>query len=407
MAYRSPASIPIPSNGAAAASSPVVETRTLLTFPTEGLPSPRIVSQANLRAFPVRYPAGSPPAQTQINRWLCCRCAEEGYTDPVGMVHYPSSSSSSSSHAGSNNNNSSSFGNSNSNSNEEDLSGSGSGGSGSGVCWRPTCRHRKCVNCALFAGPLGRDREAKLLIRTVGGLAASPRFLDPVHWECAGCGEWARNRFDSRCLLGVTACANRACVLGWRAGQAQLLLGLAGAQGAGSGMGSGGGGGGGGGGSGGGGAGVLSADSVVMNRYGQRLGTADQRVALADGPWDWQRRALGDPRCAIVAGLRAAMKRSGSNSANGAHRSACDLGTLWRDGEPVPHYPYRRPPPVHENDVEENNEYEGSYLAGMPTEPRDKGKRLEQHYTTPSPVVVDPIALNPAGLGFPSGWNHL
>src|SRR5687768_17810083 len=54
--------------------------------------------------------------------------------------------------------------------------------------------------------------------------------------------------------------------------------------------------------------------------------------------------------------------------------------TLFRSGEPAPDYPYRRPPPLDENDVKENNEYEGLYLAGMPTEPLDKGKgRSEEH----------------------------
>jgi hypothetical protein len=161
------------------------------------------------------------------------------------------------------------------------------------------------------------------------------------------------------------------------------------------------------------------AESVVMNRYGQRLGTADQRVAVADGPWDWQRRALGDARCAVVAGLRAAMKRAPpadgmqvDSSGNGNCRSISDAGRLWKEGEPVPHFPYRRPPPVDENDAEENNEYEGSYLSGLPMEPLDKGKGLEQQYTVPGPSprfcsAPSPVAVNPVPLGYFPGWNHL
>jgi hypothetical protein len=159
-----------------------------------------------------------------------------------------------------------------------------------------------------------------------------------------------------------------------------------------------------------------------MNRYGERLGTADQRVAVADGPWDWQRRALGDARCGIVAGLRAAMKRTGEgmqceSSVNGSCRMR-EGARLWKDGESVPHYRYRRPPPVDENDAEENNEYEGSYLAGMPTEPADKGKGVEQQYAAPNnrnprvcsdprQAASNPVAVNPAPVGFFSGWNHL
>ena len=162
---------------------------------------------------------------------------------------------------------------------------------------------------------------------------------------------------------------------------------------------------------------MLMAESVVMNRYGQRLGTADQRVAVADGPWDWQRRALGDARCAIVAGLRAAMKRTGEGMPLDGSANGSRIGRLWRDGEPAPHYPYRRPPPLDENDVKENNEYEGLYLAGMPTEPLDKGKGAEHQYTAPSrsprfcsapsPVVVNSVAVNSVPLGFFPGWNHL
>ncbi|KAK4237316.1 hypothetical protein C8A03DRAFT_16117 [Achaetomium macrosporum] len=404
MTYRPPIPLPVqvPITAATTLSTSATETRTLLTFPTEGLPSPCIVPDANIRAFPARYPTDPAPAQTQINRWICCRCAEEGYTDPVGMVHYSSPSPSPPPphhhHVPQN-------------AHEDNTGGSEeAGGGGFDVCWRPTCRHRKCVNCALYAGPLGRDGQAKLLIRTVGGLYASPRFVDPVYWECTACGEWARNRFDSRCTLGVTGCANGACPVRWRAGQAQLGIiravngeggGLAGALG------------------------VLTAESVVMNRYGERLGTADQRVAVAEGPWDWQRRALGDPRCAIVAGLRDAMTRGGGEGMPlqvgsrviGSRANMCDSGRLWKAGEPVPHYPYRRPPPLDENDADENNEYEGSYLAGMPTEPLDKGKSIEQHYTSPSrsppfcsapsPAAANSGAPSSGSLGLFPGWSRL
>ncbi len=457
------------------AAAPPPETRTLLTFPIEGLPAPRLVSPAALRAFPVRYPSGSPPAQTQVNRWLCCRCADEGYLDPVGMVHYScplllqgSASSSAVSpvgyhhlqggqagyqgvgqpmgrgrpgglqHDG--------YGQEQGQGHGHGASDSGGvGGSeeeGFGVCWRASCRHRKCVNCALYAGPLGRDPKAKLLIRTVGGLYASPRFVDPVYWECGECGEWARNRFDSRCTLGVTGCRNEGCVFAWQAGRGSGVsagVGLVRGPGPGSGpqnhLRDVGGGVGVGVGVGvvgcapfsvaGAGTAVLTAESVVMNRYGERLGTADQRIAAADGPWDWQRRALGDARCAIVAGLRAAMRRMGEGMEVGAgvegNRRSRGLGRAWHDGESVPRYPYRRPPPVDENDTEENNEYEGSYLAGMPMDPMDKGKGVEQQLaasgqalrfcSAPSPVPGHAVALNsvPAGSSssFFSGWNHL
>jgi hypothetical protein len=154
-----------------------------------------------------------------------------------------------------------------------------------------------------------------------------------------------------------------------------------------------------------------------MNRYGQRLGTADQRVAVADGPWDWQRRALGDPRCAVIAGLRATMKRTGEAMQFGStvdrSRRSLELARLWDEGSRCPSIPYRRPPPVDENDVEENTEYEGSYLLGIRAEPLDKGKGVEQtasqssprFCSAPSPAVPNSVAVNPAD--FFSGWNHL
>ncbi|KAH6842637.1 hypothetical protein B0I37DRAFT_382436 [Chaetomium sp. MPI-CAGE-AT-0009] len=159
------------------------------------------------------------------------------------------------------------------------------------------------------------------------------------------------------------------------------------------------------------------AASVVMNRYGQRLGTADQRVAVADGPWDWQRRALGDARCAIVAGLRAAMKRTGEGMQLDNNVDGSRIGRLWIDGEPVPHYPYRRPPPLDEDDLKENNEYEGLYLAGMPVESSDGGRDTERQTIASrrprlcsapiSPGLVKPVAVNSSAAAFFPGWNHL
>ncbi len=467
-----PFSAPTPitaSNSTTTSGPTAAETRTLLTFPTEGLPAPRLVLQAALRAFPVRYPSGSPPAQTQVNRWLCCRCAEEGYLDPVGMVHYhcpqqqgvvlavssmgyhqqgghvgqggPGLPQGRGRPGGQHDGYGQGQGHGHGPSDPGPAADGGVGGSeeGFGVCWRANCRHRKCVNCALYAGPLGRDPKAKLLIRTVGGLYASPRFVDPVYWECGECGEWVRNRFDSRCTLGVTGCRNEGCVFAWQAGRGlgvSVGIGLVRGPGPGPGPGprdhvrdiggvgvgvigcapiavAGAG------------AAVLTAESVVMNRYGERLGTADQRIAVADGPWDWQRRALGDARCAIVAGLRAAMRRMGEGMELDvgveSNRRSRGLERLWHDGDSVPRYPYRRPPPVDENDTEENNEYEGSYLAGMPMDPMDKGKGVEQQSnapgqslrfcSAPSPVLGHSVALNSAPAGssssFLSGWNHL
>ncbi|KAL2257537.1 hypothetical protein VTK26DRAFT_9506 [Humicola hyalothermophila] len=451
----SPSPLSSPSSSYSTTSPSSSETRTLLTFPTEGLPSPRVVPAASLRPFPVRYPDGAaPPAQTQVNRWLCCHCAEDGYKDPVGMVHYPQDvggglgngmESGRSNGAGNGFGNVDSISGSHATSatatttdSNDPLPNSSPPSSSSSpppfapplpapnplsTCWRAACRHAKCLNCALFAGPLcgGRDPAAKLLIRTVGGLHASPRFVDPVYWECA-CGEWAANKFDSRCVLGLTACRGPACGFRWRAAAAARGGGGGGGIFGGVGFGDGGGGGGGGGG-----AGVLTGDSVVLNRYGQRLGTADQRVVVADGPWYWQRRALGDGRCAIVRGLRAAMKRTGEGAQFDARgggedgrrgSTMCELGRLWKDGEPVPHCPYRRPPPVDENDVEENYEYEVSYLAGMPMEPMeptDKGKGIEQQqYGAPSSSPGFGSASSPAAaaahtalVAFFPGWNHM
>ncbi|GAB1316162.1 Zinc-finger domain-containing protein [Madurella fahalii] len=379
--------------------TPATETRTLLTFPTEGLPSPHVVAEAYLRAFPVRsFPARTPPLpplpQVQTNRWLCCRCAESGYTDPVGMVYRarappPPPDASPGRHGRAD-------GSSDSGGTDGDTAATATAEDGCDACWRPACRHALCTNCALFAGPLASQLQRQLrrhrLIRTVGGLHASPGFVDPVFWECRRCGEWRANRFDSRSRLGATACLGPPCAASPRSAAPTNTTTTAGAglQWTGDGNG-----------------GVLDAESVVMNRYGQRLGSADQRMAVKGGPWDWQRRALADPRCVIMAGLRAVMRRDvgGVIVGNGSKRMS-DL-PLWKEGEPVPHYPYRRPPPLDENDADEYKEYEDSYLAGMPTESRGEEKGVEQTYWTEtpprssSPMLYEAASPVAAGSGPP------
>ncbi|KAK4461951.1 hypothetical protein QBC42DRAFT_226106 [Cladorrhinum samala] len=375
-------------------SFPSSEVRTLTTFPTTDLPSPRILPESAIRSFPVRYPITSqtffhpkfatnkhpsssfsssssspsyttdPPFQTQTNRWLCCQCAQSGVPDPVGTIHLEDLKTP---------------GQQQQRQRQRQQNQQGSNQTTAdhlsrallaneyqqrepeslllrvyNTCWRDACRHEKCVNCVLYAGPLCRDYTVKSgLIRTVGGMFCSPRFLDPVHWECL-CGEWKRNRFNARCV-----CMNPACGFRWTAG----MFTTTGRGGGGSGFAVAGGGATGG-------AGVLGVDTVVMNRYGQRLGSADQRMAVKGGPWDWQRRALGDERCALLRGVREAMRRDFGRD----HGGLVDAGGLWREGEPVPRYPYRRPPPLDEDDPKENFEYEASYLAGIPLEPVCKGK---------------------------------
>ncbi|KAK4654445.1 hypothetical protein QC762_403710 [Podospora pseudocomata] len=342
---------PLPSPSASSIPS---ETRTLLTFPTPGLPSPRIIcpSQPPVRYPPstIKYNNSDPhhqrhivstlqttsnlrnlsflfhppapsrqqqptdsnahlPAQIQTNRWLCCQCAEEGFVDPVGTVHLVGET-------------------------EEMYS----------TClFRPSsCHHKKCVNCVLYAGPASsRDpvRGVKFLVRTVGGLYTSGRFIDPVRWECGVCGEWDSNKIDGGVRMG-TGCQGRGCkAQGW-------------------------------GGWGGGRRGVFTRESIVLNRYGQRLGTADQRVAFEGGPWDWHRRGLGDGRCVLSKGVREVLMRRGGGG-GGRERK------VWGVGEQVPGYEYRRPPPLDEDDERENSEYEGGFLAGLPVEGGDKGKGKE------------------------------
>ncbi|KAK3375887.1 hypothetical protein B0T24DRAFT_549232 [Lasiosphaeria ovina] len=308
--------------------------RILTIFPTEGLGSPLVTS--TIRNSPVRYESGRPPASTQLNRWFCCHCADGGYEDPVGMVHCDGP------------------------------------GDPFGECWKASCRHLKCANCAL--GPTHSKAD---IVRTVGGLHASAAFIDPVFWECGQCGEWARNAFHARCALGsgiaATPCANATCSLQWQGQHA-----------------------------------VLAADSVVMNAHGERLGTADQSVAAAGGPWHWQRRALADPDCALVRNLRHADRRST------ASMRTRDGSRVWRDGEPVPRFPYRPPPPPRSNSIKDEaaaaewHEYECAYLAGIPLQPREG-----HHDGGPGPFASSrdqDSAMTPAPpppRSFFSGWNDV
>ncbi|KAK0615581.1 hypothetical protein B0T17DRAFT_619218 [Bombardia bombarda] len=262
------------------------ETRTLTTFPTEGLPSPQITP--NPRTHPVRYESGnSAPIAIQLNRWFCCRCAEKKYRDPVGMV------------------------------NNDGL------GAQYTECWRDSCKHAKCHNCAL-----SQNHEQASVIRTVGGLHASPCFVDPRYWECH-CGEWQGNVFDARCVLALTPCTNPSCAFKWR-GELGVLLG----------------------------------STIVMNVYGQRLGSADQSLAVTDGPWHLQRRALGDARCVLLEEFRDS-EVWGSE----ARASVAEKARVWGEGEPAPRYPYRASPPSLAGQDGGCPEYKLEYLVGIPLVP--------------------------------------
>ncbi|KAK0671943.1 hypothetical protein QBC41DRAFT_244686 [Cercophora samala] len=372
--------------------SSAAETRTLLTFPTPGLPSPRIVrlsqppvryppstikytnsdphhhrhiistlqTTSNLRnlsflfhptparplplplPLPQQHPLDSTshlPTQIQTNRWLCCQCAEEGFIDPVGTVHLdlPHPRSGIQQHQQQQQEQGET---------ETESAAREEGEMHNQCLFRPSsCHHKKCVNCVLYAGPASsRDpiRGAKFLVRTVGGLYTSGRFIDPVRWECDVCGEWEGNKIDGGVRMGV-GCQGRGCssiIRGGHHGWGRR--------------------------------GVLSGERVVLNRYGQRLGTADQRVAFEGGPWDWHRRGLGDRRCVLSKGVREVLMRRGGEGGRGRERR------VWGVGEEVPGYEYRRPPPLDEDDERENSEYEGGFLAGLPVESGDKGKGKER-----------------------------
>ncbi|KAK0707706.1 hypothetical protein B0H67DRAFT_542969 [Lasiosphaeris hirsuta] len=302
----------------------IPETHILTTFPTEGLPSPRITT--TLHDFPVGYGHNLRPLATQLNRWFCCRCAQSGYADPVGMIHDDLAS-------------------------PPHLSSphpfSSPPPSSTENCFRPSCGHAKCPNCLL--GPTHDLRNA---VRTVGGLHTSPVFIDPTYWECP-CGEWSRNPFDTTCAHGLTACGNPAgCPF-----RPQLQLHLhvlrphmssspdpsSLAHGHSQ-------------------AGILRPESVVMNRFRQRLGTADQRVVLAGGPWYWQRLALGEPGCMLIWEFRRRELGLGGEAA------------VWREGEGCPGYGWRRGPGVvmplvvaggGREEEEREPEYEAEYLRGV------------------------------------------
>ncbi|KAK3682276.1 hypothetical protein B0T22DRAFT_521458 [Podospora appendiculata] len=299
------------------------ETRILTTFPTEGLPSPTIIPAAILP--PVRRdPSNSnsnsraiPMAATELNRWFCCRCAQAGYTDPVGIQL------------------------------KDPL------GRDYAHCFRsPLCRHARCPNC--LVGPSHRRDDG---VRTVGGLHTSPRFVDPVFWACA-CGEWAWNIFGAQaaaghgsCVLGVTRCGNPGCAYRWAVG----------------------------------GEGVLRGGSLVLNRFGQVLGSADQRSVVLEGPWFWQRRGLGDERCLLIEEFRPRGLWKEENSSSGGGSLKGEKGKekgkgkermviavearpgMWREGERVPRcYAGRPGPPAGKGEEVRYREYEVPYLMGLP-----------------------------------------
>lgn len=324
------------------------ETRILTTFPTEGLPEPRV---EELRRDEVLYPPSAPgdfpfhlriPLLTQLNRWFCCQCATraihsfqgDGHrsVDKIGMV------------------NSKAF----------------------DRCHDPSCSHIQCANCALgpgFGGLLsfnsllppgagrGTHAQGPTIVRTVAGLHAHPFHIDPCHWECA-CREWMSNVFDSRCTMHLTRCANPRCQFRNRRD-----------------------------------VGVLRPDSVVLNRYGQRLGTADQRVVERNGPWMVQRHGLamvpekgqrdkgkgvvlpGHPSPATVGPFAAVLLDVFRPRTTGYGADEMDICAdddedipVWKPGCPVPRYRRRRapPPPPPFDKPEEVSTYLADYLASIP-----------------------------------------
>ncbi|KAM7221788.1 hypothetical protein V8F06_002781, partial [Rhypophila decipiens] len=243
-----------------------MDTRILTTFPTEGQPSPRITPFNHFRNLPSR----DAPTAARLIRWWCCRCVETEYVDPIGM-----------------------------------------GIESAETCFKENCRHAKCHNC--LATPNYNIQDA---VRTFGGLHASPRFIDPVYWECP-CGEWAANRFsEAHATMGMSLCASQTCEFRYRSRQTS----------------------------------TLQPDSIVLNGYGQRLGTADQTIAVQGGPWHWQRKGLGDGANALLEAfrVRAQQKRSLmlppiSTASSLSNVESCNI--IWREGEPAPRYPYRSAPP--------------------------------------------------------------
>lgn len=143
---------------------------------------------------------------------------------------------------------------------------------------------------------------------------------------------------------------------------------------------------------------------MVLNHFGQRLGTADQRVAVRWGPWWWQRRGLGREECVLIREFRRGGDGGGGGlrederegEGNGVmlgrrHNPTAPLSPplapppptpaageyrIWREGEPCPRYPIRRPPrgagglmPGSGALGEYDAEYEREYLRGIPTVP--------------------------------------
>lgn len=340
----------------------------LTKFPARGLPDPR--TSINLRTFPVRYPDDRLPWQICFDRWFCCKCAEyDGDTSTPGLPplenklgaaaerdRVPPPLLPSKCDAGIIN---------------TDKTDSPYNG-----CATDGCGHRKCRNCGLGTFTSVYKHS---VFRTVGGLHVSPRFIDPVHWECL-CGEWQHNHFDKHCVFAddsrppvvgaglyagslmhvrSTLCANPACTVSGWGSPGFLGLGPGPGPGALSARGS------------------LTRSSVVMNAYGQRLGTADQSVMVTDGPWHRQRQALGDAKCALVRNLRPKPFR---NLGPDTVTTGGDSARLWKQGDAAPAYPDRpdAPDPSQEfNDVEKHFEYEKRYLDGLPLEPVSKGKDVD------------------------------
>ncbi|KAK3401799.1 hypothetical protein B0T20DRAFT_389729 [Sordaria brevicollis] len=323
------------------------ETRILTTFPTEGLPEPRV---EELRRDEVLYPPSTSgefpfhlriPLLTQLNRWFCCQCATRAIQsfhnnghkglDKIGMV------------------NSKAF----------------------DRCHDPTCSHIQCANCALgpgFGGLLlsnsllppggrgGAHTQGPTIVRTVAGLHAHPFHIDPCHWECA-CREWMRNVFDNRCTMHLTRCANPRCQFRNRRD-----------------------------------VGVLRPDSVVLNRYGQRLGTADQRVVEKNGPWMVQRHGLsmlpekgqrdkgkgvmlpGHPSPVPTGPIAAVLLdvfRPSTTGYGGDEMEICDEDEdipVWKPGYPAPRYKSRPPPPPPPplDKPDDIAAYLSGYLANIP-----------------------------------------
>ncbi|EDO65151.2 hypothetical protein NCU10186 [Neurospora crassa OR74A] len=221
-------------------------------------------------------------------------------------------------------------------------------------CHDPACSHIQCANCAIgpgFGGLLlfnsllppeggrGVHMQGPTVVRTVAGLHAHPFHIDPCHWECA-CREWISNVFDSRCTMHLTR-----------------------------------------------------PDSVVLNRYGQRLGTADQRVVERNGPWMVQRQGLskvfersqrdkgkgvvlpGQPPPVPTGPPTAVLLdvfRPGTAGYAGDEMDICDDEAekipVWKPGCPAPRYRRRRapPPPPPLDKPEEVARYLSEYLASIP-----------------------------------------